>query len=63
MNRTASNLLMGSLLVGLSGAASADVITDWNEKAEAAGYTAKQGPPPHAAILAIVHVAMFEAVN
>jgi hypothetical protein len=62
MKRTTSMFLMG-LFAGLTGAASADVITDWNERAEAAGYTAKQGPPPHAAILAIVHVAMFEAVN
>src|SRR3954463_7737651 len=63
MKRTTSMFLMGGLLAGLSVTASADVITDWNEKAVAAGYTAKQGPPVHAAILAMVHVAMFEAVN
>jgi hypothetical protein len=54
---------MGTLLMGLASAASADVITDWNEKAVAAGYAARQGPPLHGAILAMVHVAMFEAVN
>src|SRR3977135_1815841 len=63
MKRTTSIFLMGSLLAGLSATASADVITDWNERAVAAGYTAKQGPPVHGAILAMVHVAMFEAVN
>src|SRR5215204_3025689 len=63
MKRTAGMFLMGTFLAGLSVTASADVITDWNEKAVAAGYTAKQGPPVHGAILAIVHVAMFEAVN
>jgi hypothetical protein len=63
MKRTGSIFLMGTLLVGLSATASADVITDWNERAVAAGYTAKQGPPVHGAILAMVHVAMFEAVN
>lgn len=55
--------LMGTVLVGLAGAASADVITDWNEKAVAAGYTARQGPPVHGRIVAMVHLAMFEAVN
>jgi hypothetical protein len=43
--------------------ASADVITDWNEKVVAAGYTARQGPPPHTRIVAMVHLSMFEAMN
>jgi hypothetical protein len=41
----------------------ADVVTDWNEKAVAAGYTARQSPPVHGRIVAMVHLAMFEAVN
>jgi hypothetical protein len=53
--------LIGGLLA-VSGAA-ADVITDWNEIAVNAGYTARQGPPPHTRIVAMVHLAMFEAVN
>src|SRR5688572_30587697 len=54
-------LVIGGLLAA-SGAI-ADVITDWNEKAVAAGYAARQGPPPHTRIVAMVHLAMFEAVN
>jgi PAP2 superfamily len=49
-------------LVGL-GSAQADVITDWNEVAVAAGYRAKLTPVPHARNVAMVQVAMFEAVN
>jgi hypothetical protein len=43
--------------------ARADVVTDWNEKAVAAGYTARIRPDQHSRNLAIVHVAMFEALN
>jgi hypothetical protein len=55
--------LIGTLLVGLASAASADVITEWNEKAVDAGYTAGQGPPAHGRNIAMVHLAMFEALN
>jgi len=63
MKLTTIKYLMGTLLVGLASAASADVITEWNEKAVAAGYTARQGPPVHGRIVAMVHLAMFEALN
>src|ERR1043166_1953427 len=63
MKWTTRMYLMGSLLVGLTSAASADVITDWNETTVAAGYTASQGPPVHGRIVAMVHLAMFEALN
>lgn len=43
--------------------AKADVITDWNEIAVAAGYRAKLTPVPHTRNVAVVQVAMFEAVN
>ena len=56
-------LIGGGLLAATSLTAVADVIIDWDEKAVAAGYTAKQGPPPHSRIVAMVHLAMFEAVN
>lgn len=52
-----------SLFLALSGMAMADVITDWNEKAVAAGYTARFAPDLHSRNMAIVHIAMFEAVN
>jgi PAP2 superfamily len=42
---------------------SADVISDWNEKAVAL-VTTRQLPPPQAErVVAMVHVAMFDAVN
>jgi PAP2 superfamily len=50
------------LLLGLA-SAKADVITDWNEIAVAAGYRAKQTLVPFTRNVAMVHVAMFEAVN
>ena len=43
--------------------AKADVITDWNETAVAAGYRAKQTLVPFTRNVAMVQVAMFEAVN
>jgi hypothetical protein len=41
----------------------ADVITDWNERAVASTITAKQLPFEGTRTLAIVHTAMFDAVN
>ena len=43
--------------------ARADVITDWNEKAVRAGVKVSQAPFVHTRSAAIVHVAMFDAVN
>ena len=51
------------LATAFAGAARADVITDWNAKAEAIAIEKRMGPPPNARIMAILHVAMFEAVN
>jgi PAP2 superfamily len=56
-------LLAGSLLVSLYGAVRADVIADWNEKAVNAGNTARVGNFPTARNIAMVHLAMFEALN
>jgi hypothetical protein len=56
-------LLVGSLLVSLYGAVRADVIADWNEKAVNAGNTARVGNFPTARAIAMVHLAMFEALN
>jgi hypothetical protein len=55
-------LIMCGLVFALP-VARADVVTDWNEKAVAAGYAARQSPPVHGRIIAMVHLAMFEAVN
>jgi PAP2 superfamily len=54
--------VIASLLMALAGTAHADVITDWNEKAVAAGVKAQAGPM-QARNAAIVHVAMFDALN
>ena len=43
--------------------ARADVITDWNDKVVTAGVKASQAPFVHTRSAAIVHVAMFDAVN
>lgn len=61
MRRAACVGLIG--LLAASGVAIADVVTHWNEKVVAAGYAANQGPPPHTRMVAMVHLAMFEAVN
>ena len=43
--------------------ARADVIADWNVKAEAIAIEKGMTPPPNARGMAMLHVAMFEAVN
>ena len=63
MKLTTSMYLMGTLLVGLTSTASADVITDWNEKVVNASLAARQPPPVQAKNIAMVHLAMFDALN
>ena len=60
--KTATRMFLVASLLGLAAPATADVITDWNEKAVAAGYAANAGPA-NARNVAIVHLAMFEALN
>ena len=43
--------------------ARADVIVDWNEKALAFVAQHRMGPPPAERALAMVHLAMFDAIN
>jgi hypothetical protein len=50
-------------LTGLASPVSADVITDWNEKAVAIVTTRAMLPPQAERVVASVHVAMFDAVN
>ena len=57
-----ASVALAIVLVGIQ-SARADVITDWNEKAVAAGYTARFSPDMQSRALAIVHIAMFEAIN
>jgi PAP2 superfamily len=51
------------VLTGLGGPVSADVITDWNEKAVAFVTKHRMLPPQAERVVASVHVAMFDAVN
>jgi hypothetical protein len=45
------------------GSAQADVIIDWNTRADAIATEKKLGSPVHGRGLAMMHVAMFEALN
>jgi hypothetical protein len=56
-------ILIGSFLFGTRSLTTADVITDWNERAVTAGYTARVTPGVSARNIAMVHIAMFEALN
>ena len=51
------------MLVGSVVPASADVITDWNEKAVAFVTKQRMLPPQAERVMASLHVAMFDAVN
>ena len=44
-------------------AARADVVTDWNVRADALATEIRRPPHDHAATLALVHVAIFESLN
>jgi hypothetical protein len=55
--------IMGLALLGGMAPVRADVVTDWNEQAFATLQAAKQSPFMQARSLALVHGAMFEAVN
>ena len=41
----------------------ADVIMDWNARADAISTEKRMAPPPTARVMALMHVAMFEAIN
>ena len=58
-----SIFLVGSLFIFFTGLIKADVIADWNERAVVAGEKARVGNFPTARAIAMVHLAMFEAVN
>lgn len=48
---------------GLAGSVAADVVTDWNEKVVVAAVAARFTPDMQARANAMVHLAMFEAIN
>jgi len=51
------------LAITFCGSARADVITEWNQNAQQALLTAKTSPAVSTRVLAIVQVAVFDAVN
>jgi hypothetical protein len=55
-------LVVGAIFLLPIGAA-ADVVTEWNEIALANAVAAKQLPPDQSRTMAMVHAAMFDAVN
>jgi hypothetical protein len=60
----AKRLLVVSVVLCLGTiAARADVVTDWNDKAVAFAVSRNMGPPPAERIMAMTHLAMFDAVN
>jgi quercetin dioxygenase-like cupin family protein len=62
---TSSRVLLATLILAacLTLPARADVISDWNLTAEKIAVDKRMLPPPNARGMAILHVAMFEAVN
>src|SRR5438874_5293876 len=56
-------LAVVALVIAMSSFARADVVTDWNQNAQQAFLTAKTSPVVSTRVLAIMHVAMFDAVN
>ncbi|MGE0259533.1 MAG: vanadium-dependent haloperoxidase [Alphaproteobacteria bacterium] len=60
----AKRLLVASAVLGLGTiAARADVVTDWNDRAVTFAVSRNMGPPPAERIMAMAHLAMFDAVN
>jgi len=57
------NALTAIGCIGLAQPASADAIADWNEKVLAHVLGRNLPPPPAERIMAMVHLAMFDAVN
>jgi hypothetical protein len=51
------------ILIGLTPPVSADVVADWNEKAVNFVLARGMGPPPAERVMAMTHVAMFDAIN
>jgi hypothetical protein len=63
MKTAALVISIAAFLFGTCGLTTADVVTDWNERAVTAGYTARVTPGVSARNIAMVHIAMFEALN
>jgi hypothetical protein len=56
-------IIVPLLLAPLAPSVQADVITDWNARGDMLSQEQRLAPPYHVRALALMHVAMFEAVN
>jgi hypothetical protein len=56
-------LCLAAVVVLVTFGAHANVIVEWNARAEAIAVKKKMLPPPNARGMAMLHIAMFEAVN
>ncbi len=63
MKQAILSFASASVCLALSGPSLADVVSDWNRDAVAAALAARQTPSMAARNIAIVHLAIFEAVN
>ena len=63
MKKATLSFASASVCLALSGPALADMVIDWNREAVAAALAARQSPSMAARNIAIVHLAIFEAVN
>jgi hypothetical protein len=63
MSARLRKILPALLLLLVPSVARGDTVIDWSAKAEAIGLEKRQRPPDTARGLAMMHVAMFEAVN
>ncbi len=62
--RLGSVICLGVLIAsGTTFGARAETVTEWNARAEAIAVEKRMLPPPNARGMAIMHIAMFEAVN
>src|SRR5260221_13253289 len=57
------NLFLAAALLTLPAISLADAVMDWNETGVASVLAARQPPPKRARTMAMVHVAIFNAVN
>ena len=55
--------LVVSVTLSCASIAAGDVVTDWNTAALTAIKTGRTGPPPASRALAILHTAIYDAVN